>query len=175
MSVLRVTDLDVQITSPRPLRGRVTDHHPTGSSRLQELLALRAQLDTEIARERAFQRRFQTLKTAAAAASSTPVVWERRVLEAAAAAFEVTVEELLGRGRTRQLVAARAATAWVLHREGWSQVKIGRLLERDHTTIGNLLRHVEELDELQAAAWELSAAAGPLVPQPSAGSVQGAA
>lgn len=162
MSVLRVTDLGVQISSPRPLRGRVTDH-PTGSSRLQQLLELRAQLDTEIARERAFLRRFQTLKTAAAAASSTPAVWERRVLEEAAAAFEVTVDELLGRGRGRQMVAARAAAAWVLNREGWSQPMIGRVLGgRDHSTIGNLLRRVEELDELQAAAWMVRTAVGPV-------------
>ena len=50
MSVPRVTDLDSQITSHVPPRGRVTNH-PTGSDRLQELLALRAQLDTEIARD----------------------------------------------------------------------------------------------------------------------------
>lgn len=162
MSVLRVTDLGVQISSPGPLRGRVTDH-PTDSDRLQKLLALRAQLDTEIARERAFLRRFQTLRTAADAASSTPAVWERRVLEEAAAAFEVTVEELLGRSRGRQLVAARAAAAWVLNREGWSQPMIGRLLGgRDHTTIGNLLGRVEELDELQAAAWMVRTAVGPV-------------
>lgn len=162
MSVSRVTDLDSQITSPRPFRGRVTDH-PTSSDRLQELLALRAQLDTEIARERGFLRRFQTLKTAAAAASSTPAVWERRVLEEAAAAFEVTVDELLGRSRGRQIVAARAAAAWVLNREGWSQPMIGRLLGgRDHTTIGNLLGRVEDLDELQAAAWMVHTAVGPI-------------
>ena len=160
MSVLRVTDLDVQITSHAPHRGRVTDHR-TGSSRLQQLLALRAQLDTEISRERAFLRRIQTLKTAAAAVVSTPAAWEQRVLQEASAAFAVDVDELLGRGRSRQLVDARSAAAWVLSREGWSQAAIGRLLTRDHSTIRNLLARVEKLDELEAAAWSVRTAVGP--------------
>lgn len=61
-------------------------------------------------------------------------------LEFYASQTGLAVAELTGRGKTRKLADARSMVARHLRSLGWSTPKIGRLLNRDHTTIINLLK-----------------------------------
>ena len=54
--------------------------------------------------------------------------------------FDVRPTRVLGEGRTRSLVYARAVTAWVLRERGWSYPRIGMALKRDHSTIIHAVR-----------------------------------
>ena len=134
MSVPRVTDLDAQITSHVPPRGRVTNH-PTGSSRLSSLLKQRQELDAEIAREERILR--------------TPALAE------VAAAFCITLEELTGPSRTQLVAEARAVAVWILRRDYWSLTEIGELLDRHHTSVLAAARRCESDAELRTIAGEL--------------------
>jgi len=51
----------------------------------------------------------------------------------------VSVYDVTGRCRKSELVDMRCVIASVLHKLGQSESAIGRLLERDHTTVINLL------------------------------------
>jgi transposase-like protein len=62
------------------------------------------------------------------------------ILSACAADFDIPVEDLLGAGRTKRCVAARAAAAYALHLErllSWARVG-EKLRGRDHATVLNL-------------------------------------
>ena len=52
----------------------------------------------------------------------------------------VTVEQMRGRGKGRELVEVRRIVAAYLRRRGCSLPEIGRVLNRDHTSVLNLLR-----------------------------------
>lgn len=54
--------------------------------------------------------------------------------------YGITPRELLGKNRQRHLVDARSALARKLKARGQGPVAIGRLLNRDHSTVINLLR-----------------------------------
>ena len=60
----------------------------------------------------------------------------RAIVDASAAAFDVTPAEVLGAGRNRSVVLARQ-TAMLLARRHTraSLLRIGMLLRRDHTTV----------------------------------------
>lgn len=76
-----------------------------------------------------------------------------RVLAVAASLFHVTSPgRLLRPGRHRDLCAARWVSAWVLHRRGWSTLKIGRFLRLDHSTVLHGLRRVAGSRELLLCA-----------------------
>ncbi len=62
------------------------------------------------------------------------------VLDIAAADHFVSREEILGRSRLQSAVAGRRATCRALREHGLSYPEIGRLIDRDHTTIMNLVR-----------------------------------
>lgn len=64
-----------------------------------------------------------------------------RLIEAVAAEFGLSYGEVIGTGRTRRFVAARAVVARILRDRGWSTTQIGRWLHRDHSTIIHLLAH----------------------------------
>ena len=58
------------------------------------------------------------------------------------AAWDIKPELLLGKGRSYQeVVAARKAMAWLLRQSPWclSYPRIGRVLERDHTSVMHLV------------------------------------
>lgn len=57
------------------------------------------------------------------------------LLTMAAADNDVTADEILGRGRARDVTAARFQVYWVLRQSGWSYPAIGRALGRDHSTV----------------------------------------
>jgi chromosomal replication initiation ATPase DnaA len=56
-------------------------------------------------------------------------------LRNAAQAYGVHQDEITGRSRTRTVCQARYAVMCALDDCGWSSVRIGKLLNRDHTTI----------------------------------------
>ncbi len=56
------------------------------------------------------------------------------------AAAGVTLEQMRGRGKTRGLVEVRRIVAAYLRRRGCSLPEIGRVLNRDHTSVLHLLR-----------------------------------
>ena len=62
------------------------------------------------------------------------------VLDVAAADHCVTREEILGRSRFQSAVAARRALARSLRALEMSYPEIGRLIDRDHTTVMALVR-----------------------------------
>jgi hypothetical protein len=61
------------------------------------------------------------------------------LIDRVANAFEISHGELIGSGRSRKFIAARAVVARVLRNRGWSTSQIGKVLRRDHTTILHLL------------------------------------
>ena len=52
-----------------------------------------------------------------------------------AQAHAVTRSDVLGRGRTKQVAAARHALMRALREQGMSYPEVGWLLDRDHTTV----------------------------------------
>ena len=61
-------------------------------------------------------------------------------IEQIASAAGVTVDQVRGSSRTHELVEVRRIIAAYLRRRGCSLPEIGRLLDRDHTSVMNLLR-----------------------------------
>jgi chromosomal replication initiation ATPase DnaA len=57
------------------------------------------------------------------------------VVERRAAEYHVTVADILGRGITKSVVAARHAVISDLSATGRSAVEVGKLLDRDHTSV----------------------------------------
>jgi len=70
----------------------------------------------------------------------------------AAEAYGVPLAVVLGRRRSKSVGVARAAVAAALREEGWTLVRIGSYLHRDHSTILYLL---------QAHAWRKAGAGEP--------------
>lgn len=59
--------------------------------------------------------------------------------------FNITVSELLSPKRTKECALARRKAAWIFHQRGtMSYPQIGRLLNRDHTTIIYAVRRYQE-------------------------------
>ena len=67
----------------------------------------------------------------------------RRIIEAAAHEYGLTVEDILGDSRRRQIVAARWEAARRLREAGLSYPHIGELLNRHHTTVMHAVRSLE--------------------------------
>lgn len=125
-----------------------------GHDRLAELLALREQIDAEIARERACRRRLRTLGQRSQRVLAQPA-WEDQVLAEVAAAYVVDVETLKGSSRAARVVEARHVAFWVLRQQGLSLPAIGRLMNRDHKTVLHGVRRVEGSQTLRAIAIDL--------------------
>ncbi len=67
-----------------------------------------------------------------------------RVAEDVARAYRVSVKELLGRGRTAHVARARKDLYVALYRQlGWSFARVGRFVDRDHTTVMFAIREAE--------------------------------
>jgi chromosomal replication initiator protein len=74
------------------------------------------------------------------------------IVEAAAHGFGVTVSEILGDGRSRNLNPPRiCAMAAVRQRTGWSWAQMGRFFNRDHTTVMHHVAHVTASSALSAS------------------------
>lgn len=157
MPALKVTQ-NAQILDSHP----VVFGHTTGTTdRLAELYKLREQLEAEIERELAAQRRLEALQTRAQRVL-TPRAWEDQVLAQVARAYVVDdVEQLRGRSRDAHLTEARHVAWWILHTGGWSLPAIGELMHRDHTSVLHGVRRVENDGELRAIAGDLYAGLRP--------------
>lgn len=57
---------------------------------------------------------------------------------------QVDLEQLRARSRAVHLTRARQELCWVLHRGGWSLKRIGRLLDRDHSTVLHAVRQWDQ-------------------------------
>lgn len=64
----------------------------------------------------------------------------------------VTMTELRCSDRTPEMVDVRRAVAVYLRRHRWSLERIGRYLDRDHTTVRHLLRGREDRPPLEVVA-----------------------
>jgi chromosomal replication initiation ATPase DnaA len=63
--------------------------------------------------------------------------------------YGYTVEDILGRSRLKRVVAVRRLCILMLRDRGYSTTEIGRLMDRDHTTIGHALnKPVDTCNEL---------------------------
>lgn len=74
------------------------------------------------------------------------------LLEETALRGHVTAEEIVGRTRPAHVVAARRMFFAHLRDAGWSDVAIGKLMRRDHTTVRALLRGVPRPGAAEAPA-----------------------
>lgn len=74
----------------------------------------------------------------------------RRILEGVAREFDISTDELLGHSRAKYLVYARCVAARLIRERCWengepkhSTTVIGRIMNRDHSTICHTLRNFE--------------------------------
>lgn len=69
-----------------------------------------------------------------------------------AAVYGVTVADITGRGRPQRVAEARQAVYLLLHEQGMSYSRIGRIMERDHGAVSSGIQHLRELAEVDHAA-----------------------
>lgn len=74
----------------------------------------------------------------------SPKLSAQTVIEEAASFFGLSVDEVVGKNRVKQLVTARHAAMYILSKDlGLSLVEVGRLLGgRDHTTVMHALKKI---------------------------------
>jgi len=80
------------------------------------------------------------------------VDFAQRILQVSASLFCVPPKRILERNRHRDVTSARYVAAWLLSRRRWSTVKIGTLLDLDHSTVLHGLRRVAGDNDLLLAA-----------------------
>ena len=81
----------------------------------------------------------------------------RQIVLAVLTRHNTTWEALVGPGRFRPLVEARREISRKLHTEkGWAFAQIGRFLNRDHTSIMNLLGNKKRSNPVPKTALDLS-------------------
>lgn len=82
----------------------------------------------------------------------------KRVLQIAASFFHVKAPcRLLRPGRHRDICAARWIASWLLRRQGWTTLKIGRFFSIDHSTVIHGLRRVRDDVALRRVAYAADA------------------
>jgi chromosomal replication initiation ATPase DnaA len=72
-------------------------------------------------------------------------------IDAIAKVYGYTVEDILGKSKLKALVAVRRQCVNMLHEKGYSTTEIGRIMNRDHSTICHALK-MWERDALAALA-----------------------
>ncbi len=120
-------------------------------SRLDDLLAMRARIETEIKVELDAQRRVDALMAEVGMKGSGPSPIET-TLTRVADLHSITVEDITGDSRRRECVQARHIAAYLLRGIGMSYPSIGRTLGCDHTTVMHGVRRVETTTALKALA-----------------------
>lgn len=127
-------------------------------TRLDDLRALRDELDREIeaeeaagARHTALMLRTQTMITRGS--------WDTRVFSATCAYFRVDGDAVLGPNRgSPQVLRARQVAMWLMRQANRSYPEIARQMERDHSTVIKACRRVEQDQQSLAAASEIYSA-----------------
>jgi hypothetical protein len=66
------------------------------------------------------------------------------IIDLATKHLDVNWDHLQGRSRDRDTVRARHLLCYTLYRTGYSMAHIGRLLDRNHSTIVHAIHHVEQ-------------------------------
>lgn len=69
----------------------------------------------------------------------------KQILCAIVDQFGIPHAELVGNSRVGHIIEARYAAAWALRRAGYASTLVGRLLNRDHSTILYAARRAMEL------------------------------
>lgn len=65
------------------------------------------------------------------------------IVSAIARAMKVSLDDLLGKSRDKQVAQARQVVCWVLFKRGQSYPQIGRRIGRDHSTVISAVRRFE--------------------------------
>lgn len=82
--------------------------------------------------------------------TTTPRERINNLLGLVADLYGLTIADLKGPRRTRWIVSARHHAMWVLHNQRLSSTCIGRILNRDHSTVLNgIKRHIQKSVEQQ--------------------------
>lgn len=133
------------------------------TTRLERLQALRAAIDAEIAHEIQARRRQAELQQRARqilAGPREPIrkrdEWSVRIIQCAAATFDTTYDEVVSDTRTRNVVNARHAAAWLMRRASRSYPEIAAALkQKDHTSAMHGAKRIDKDAELLAVATKI--------------------
>lgn len=75
-------------------------------------------------------------------------------IDAIAQEFDYTVEDIIGKSRLKHLVAVRRLCLMMLRKRGYSTTEIGRLINRNHSTIVHALnKPVDACNEMVVRQW----------------------
>jgi chromosomal replication initiator protein len=72
-------------------------------------------------------------------------------IDAIAELYGYTLEDILGKSKLKALVAVRRKCIVWLREKGYSTTEIGRIMNRDHTTIVHALQKVAAATEMEEA------------------------
>jgi chromosomal replication initiator protein len=72
-------------------------------------------------------------------------------IDAIAELYGYTLEDILGKSKLKELVAVRRKCIVWLRGKGYSTTEIGRIMNRDHTTIVHALQKVAAAAEMEEA------------------------
>jgi chromosomal replication initiator protein len=72
-------------------------------------------------------------------------------IDAIAELYGYTLEDILGKSKLKALVAVRRKCIVWLRGKGYSTTEIGRIMNRDHTTIVHALQKVAAAAEMEEA------------------------
>ncbi len=72
-------------------------------------------------------------------------------IDAIAELYGYTLEDILGKSKLKELVAVRRKCIVCLRGKGYSTTEIGRIMNRDHTTIVHALQKVAAAAEMEEA------------------------
>ena len=67
-------------------------------------------------------------------------------MEAIAKEYDYTVEDVLGKSKLKALVAVRRKCVVMLRSKGYSTTEIGRIMQRDHSTIVHALQKMAKME-----------------------------
>jgi len=71
-------------------------------------------------------------------------------IDAIAELYGYTLEDILGKSKLKELVAVRRKCIVWLRGKGYSTTEIGRIMNRDHTTIVHALQKVAAAAEMES-------------------------
>ena len=122
-------------------------------SRLDSLRNLQRQIEQEIERELKFLERAKRLSGDARAVITTRMDFSERTINLTAYHMGVTVADIKGNSRFRDVSQARHVAGWLLRESGHTLMEVGALLGgKDHTTVMHGCKRVEADEELMAHA-----------------------
>ena len=131
-------------------------------SRLDELYAMRAEIEREIEAEHRALRTMGRLRDELTDLVESPRTLIVRVLAATAHAFGVSVDDLTSGSRRQEVIDARHVANYVLRQNNLTYTAIGRVFRQDHTTAINGAARVAATPRLLAVANDIYPAAGRL-------------